>query len=248
MWTCSSKLPFEQAPHGDGVVEVARRLAVDGHDGQRAKVAAVAAVWPARNHSVELLRLLQDLDRKVVRQVEFADDDLDIDAEIVFVAKNFHHPSARVFGGRGPVRDLDFDHHAFQIAPLPLPRLFAQHPIPLRVGAPSFRPFHPSRNHDLLRDLLVDGRNVVLPRPAMKCPHHRRISASEHAQNSAFRPAIIFLADKLHQHLIAVHRGANRRRRNKYVARDLLGAPPLSPTFGERLGRRRVHHPSARFW
>ena len=90
-------MPFGHAAHGDGIVEVARSFAVDGDDGQRAKVAAVAQL-AGGNDRLECLRFLQDLDREAMRQVEFADDDLDIDAEVVFVAEDFDHPTARVLG------------------------------------------------------------------------------------------------------------------------------------------------------
>ena len=37
-----------------------------------------------RNHRIELLRLLQHLNGKAMRQVKFANDDFDIDTEVVF--------------------------------------------------------------------------------------------------------------------------------------------------------------------
>ena len=50
-------------------------------------------------------------------QVVLADDDLDIDAEIVFVAEDLDDAAARILGGRGPVGDLAIDDQAFQILP-----------------------------------------------------------------------------------------------------------------------------------
>ena len=52
-----------------------------------------------------------------MRQVELADDDFYIHAEIVFVAENLDHAAARILGGRGPVGDLDIHHYIFQIVP-----------------------------------------------------------------------------------------------------------------------------------
>ncbi len=89
------EVAVRHAAHGDGIVEVARGFAVDGDDGQRAIIAPMAQ-FARRDHRIELLRLLQNLDRETMRQVEFADDDLDIDAEIVFVAENLDHPPARI--------------------------------------------------------------------------------------------------------------------------------------------------------
>ncbi len=105
------------AADGDRIVEVARSLAVDGDDGQRAIVAAMPQLR-CRDHRLKLLRLLQYLDRKTMRQMELADDDLDIDAEIVLVAKNLKHASAWALCRRRPLRDLHFNDDAFQIVPL----------------------------------------------------------------------------------------------------------------------------------
>ncbi len=65
---------------------------------------------------VELLGFLQHLDGEAVRQVELADHDFDIDAEIVFVAEDFDDTAARIAGGGRPVSDFDFDDHAFEVS------------------------------------------------------------------------------------------------------------------------------------
>ena len=52
-----------------------------------------------------------------MRQMKFADDDFDVDAEIVFVAEDLDHASARILRGRRPVGDLDVDDDAFEIVP-----------------------------------------------------------------------------------------------------------------------------------
>src|SRR5664279_3544719 len=83
---------------GDGVVEVARGFAVDGDDRQCAIVSPMAQL-AGRDNWLELLRLLQHLDGKTMRQVELADDDLNIHAEVVFVAENLDHAAARAPGG-----------------------------------------------------------------------------------------------------------------------------------------------------
>ena len=65
-----------------------------------------------------------------MRQVVLADHDLDVHAEIVFVAQNLDHPPARVLRGRGPVGDLDVHHNIFQVVPVGAPRRFlAQHAV-----------------------------------------------------------------------------------------------------------------------
>ena len=52
-----------------------------------------------------------------MRQVMLADHDLDVRAEIVFVAQNLHYPPARILRGRGPVGDLDIHNDVFQVVP-----------------------------------------------------------------------------------------------------------------------------------
>ena len=70
-----------------------------------------------RNDGFDVLRFVEHFGRKMMRQMEFADHDLDVDAEIVFVAQNFDHASARILRGRGPVGDLDIHDYAFEIVP-----------------------------------------------------------------------------------------------------------------------------------
>ena len=58
-----------------------------------------------------------------------ANDDLDIDAEIVFVAKNLDDAPLGIVRGRRPARDLDIDYHSFEIVPFPAMRFLAIHAI-----------------------------------------------------------------------------------------------------------------------
>src|SRR5581483_12236228 len=78
-----------QAVGGDGVVEVARGLAVNGDDGKGAEVATGAQLGRG-NDVLDRLRFFQNLGGKPVRQVVLADDDLHVNAEIVFVTEDFH--------------------------------------------------------------------------------------------------------------------------------------------------------------
>ncbi len=110
------EVAIRHAPHRHRIVEVACRLAIDGNDGQSAVILAVAQL-ARRNDRIEVLRLLQYLDGKVMRQVVLADDDLDVDAEIIFIAENLDHSAARILRRRRPLRDLDLDNHAFQVIP-----------------------------------------------------------------------------------------------------------------------------------
>ena len=123
MCTCSSKLPFSRLLHDDRVVEIARRLSIDCHNGQSAEVAPLVD-FVSGNDGLGILRFGQHGGRKAMRQMMLADHDLDVDAEIVFVAQNLHHPPARVLRGRRPVGDLDIHHDVFQVIPGCAPRRF----------------------------------------------------------------------------------------------------------------------------
>ena len=67
----------------------------------------------ARDDVFDILRFLQNFRRKTVRQVEFSDDDLNIDAKVVFVAQNLDYTPPRVLSRRWPVGDLNVYHHIF---------------------------------------------------------------------------------------------------------------------------------------
>jgi hypothetical protein len=82
------KIAVVQATHGNGIVEIARRFAVNGDNGQAAVVAPMLQL-PRGDDVFHRLRFLQSLSGKAMRQVIFADDDFHVHAEIVFVAQDF---------------------------------------------------------------------------------------------------------------------------------------------------------------
>ena len=101
----------------DGVVEVAGSLSVDSDDRKRAEVAA-AVKFGGGNGCGDLLRFFERGCGEMVRQMEFADDDFDVDAEVIFAAKDFQDASARGLPRRGPVGDFDVDDYAFEVGPV----------------------------------------------------------------------------------------------------------------------------------
>ena len=94
-----------------GVVEVARGLAVDGDDGQRAEVG------PAGGGVLVEVRdaagLGEDGLGKEARQLVLADHHLHVDAEVVGRAENFQDAADGRTRGRWPTGDLDIDDEAF---------------------------------------------------------------------------------------------------------------------------------------
>src|ERR1035438_8661439 len=153
-----------------------------------------------------------------MRQVELADDDLNIHAEVVFVAENLDYAATRVLGRRRPIGNLNVHHQAFEIVPLTAARLFPEDAVGIRMrravrlgllrqrgsrlameGGPSFGfrstlagwPLHPARNDDLSGDLLVDRRHVVLARSVMKGAHDGGVTTCQHAQDAPLGTAVV---------------------------------------------------------
>ncbi len=109
-----------EPPDEDGVVEVAGGFAVDGDGmwgagrgsrGGRASSSSlrVATVWAA-----ELVGFGEDAGGEEVGQAVLADDDFDVDAEVVGVAEDLEQAALGGAGGGGEGGDLDVDGEAFE--------------------------------------------------------------------------------------------------------------------------------------
>jgi len=76
----------------DCVVEVAGGFTVDGDDGESAEVAA-AVEFAGGDGGWNLLRFFQSRGGEMVREMKFADDDFDVNAEVVFAAEDLYAES-----------------------------------------------------------------------------------------------------------------------------------------------------------
>ena len=101
----------------DGVVEIAGGFSVDGDDGKIAEVTA-ATEFGRGDRCGNALRLFECRCREMVWEMEFADGDFDVDAEVVFAAEDLDDASARVLRGAGPVGDFYVDDYAFEVGPV----------------------------------------------------------------------------------------------------------------------------------
>ncbi len=106
-----------EAADGDGVVEVTGGFAVDGHDGKVAELVP-SVDFRGVNDRFDGLSRRQDFGWKAMGEMKFADDDFDINAEVVLVAENLDHFAAGVLRGAGPVSDFDVDDNIFEIIPV----------------------------------------------------------------------------------------------------------------------------------
>ena len=226
-------LPAGKLAHLHRIVEIPRRFAVDCHNRSIAKV-------PTRfdplldNLRVQVRhrpRFGQHPLRKHPRQLVLADHHLHIHAKVVLPPQHLHHaPPRHTCRGR-PLRYLDIHHQPFQVRVLGNLQccLFPQHPVRRPQRRPRFRQRLVKRNQNRLRDLFVKSRHLVprLPRlRVVKDPHNGRVAPRQHPHHPALPPVCVFLSTEttparrnLHQHLVALHRAIDLRRRDKHVGR-----------------------------
>src|SRR5216684_3592257 len=173
------EVAIRQCRYHDRVIEVTRRLPVDGDDRKMSEIAAMMkfVTW---NNGWDRLGLFENFRGKAVGKVEFPDHDFDIDAKIVFLAKNLDHASPRVLCRRWPIDNLNIDYDAFKVAPFETPRSFlAEHAVdgscfpglplctvcPARLSGLTLRTSHrgdrrrPRNLPDLIQRDLHAGRN-----------------------------------------------------------------------------------------
>src|SRR5579872_2448366 len=179
-----------------------------------------------------------------MRQMKLADDDFDINTEVVLVTQNLNHSASRILRCRGPVSDCDIHNNALEIVPFGAAgRFIAENAIHRlvfllrRTGCPRdnqraagatkvgaiflFRILHPWRDYDLLRNLLIKWRDVVAATAVMKNSHDCTVGTRYRPHNAAFGSAIGTDCDNLHQHMVAMHCGSYGGRRNENVSGKL---------------------------
>ena len=99
----------------NGVVEVACRLAVDGDDGERAEIDPLignVGIDNALTGVRDPTRFGEDGFGKDTRKLMLADHHLHVNAEVVWMPKNFNDTANGRARGCGPTGDLDVDDEA----------------------------------------------------------------------------------------------------------------------------------------
>ena len=107
-----------EAIHPHSVVEVTCGLAVNRDDVQAPEIlpaTGVSDVRAAFDHRRNALRLFDHVSREAVRDMVLANHDLDIDAEVVRVAKDFDYLTNYSLAALQKIEDLGVDDHAIQI-------------------------------------------------------------------------------------------------------------------------------------
>jgi hypothetical protein len=109
----------------DSIIEIAGGFAINRDDGQGTEIATVLK-FASGDHRGDSLRFFERGSGKMVRQVEFADRDLDVDAEVVFAAEDLDDLATRLLCSRGPIRNFYVYDKPFEIGPVAVAsRLFA---------------------------------------------------------------------------------------------------------------------------
>jgi len=167
------------------------------------------------NRAGQRSRLFQNVIGEPVRDVMRANQNLDINAEIVRPSQDLNHAPRRPLILIAEIQNLGCDDHAVQV----FGGLDVDDARTNTVGACSGRrQRHTLRDLDPLPDSIVVRDHEVPAATYAKLAHHRRMRPFQHAQNLAVRTAVRLDASDLHHDPIAVHRARSGFLRDVNVA------------------------------
>ena len=173
-----------EALHVHGVVEIARRFAVDRDDRQIAEIAPARALGVAhRMRRGGSLR--QHFRRKFVRQMMLANQDLDVHAEIARAPENFDHASRRRHAAARKARHLHVDDGAVEFRQPHAALRLMQAQLALQFR----RQFVARRDNDFLQQARFVRRDRISARSVAEKAHDRGVRAADHAQDASLGAA-----------------------------------------------------------
>ncbi len=171
--------------------------------GMLAKVAAAFDIGRGRSAAGIDCACSMHLGRELVRQVMLADDDLDIDAEIVGVAQDFDHAAHRRRASLGVFEQFDIDHHAVQFGDAF--HFGRGHADAVVRGSGGGRKLHAVGNIDPLLDAAVGGHHVAAAAADFEFADHGGVGALQHLDDFAIGAAAGLDAGDADDHAVAVH-------------------------------------------
>src|SRR5580698_10032971 len=211
-------IAVRQTIHPNRVIEIPRRLAVDGYYVQRPIILAPGHFILA-NDVRKALSLLQNLRWKMMRDVMLPDHDLDIHAEIVRASEDLDNTPHGLAAILGKLQNLHVDDHAIQVfGRLHFHWRYA-YAIATQHGGGLFHPF---RNLDPLPDALVMRRHKVTALAYAKLADHGLVSAPQHLDDLAIRTAIPLDTRNANHHSVTMHGGLRRFTRDIDVTAQAL--------------------------
>ena len=172
------------------------------------------------------MRLFDDFRRELVRQVMLADDDLDIDAEIVGMAQDLDHAADRRRAPLGIFKQFDVDHHAVQFGDAV--HFGRRHADAVVRGSDGRRQFHAVGNIDPLLYAAVGGHHIAAAAADFEFADHGGVGALQHLDDVAIGAAAGLDAGDADDHAVAVHGLFGGFGRDENVAGDARNR-----TFGD---------------
>ena len=197
-------VPLRERKDGDGVVKVLRRFAVNGNDGQIAKVPAAGDFFSGDGCG-EGACFSEGVVREFVQQVVFPDDDLDVYAEVVTVSENLDDLAGRALGRRREADHFDIYDQAVQFwTRLPLATSGA-------AGCPRFsRSGHLVRkNPDVVLNSFVERDHEGAARMPTIFPNQRGVCALQDSFNTSFCAPEAADPSPADHYAVAVHAAAH---------------------------------------
>ncbi len=177
------EVPVRQPRKRNRVIEIARVLAVDGHDGAIAKVGPACDVAVA-HVLAQPARLGDRLGAVRVGNLVLVDDDFGVDTRIVGISQDLDHAADRAARRGRPLRDLD-NHHGVRLG---VARFAARNPHV--CGQPLVERDHPRQA----------GSFQIEP------AHDRRRSSFDDLQDASLRAAVRALPLHANDDAIAMER------------------------------------------
>ena len=189
--------------HPNGIVEIARRLAVYCDNLQPAKIAATRQ-FRLRNLLHNCPRFVNHRLRKPVRDMMLTDHDFDVDAEIILMPQDLDDPPHRVPATLRKFEDLHIDDHVVHLADVLHHNCGSNtHAIQILFLPRDLHPFH---NVDPSRQLLIERSHITPVPPHMKLAHHRRMRALQHLNDFPIAAPVRIHPPYPHHHHVPVHR------------------------------------------
>src|SRR5215472_7550484 len=193
----------------NGVIEIARGFAIDGHNRQMAKIFTSRAFGLADGPGAKL-RFLEDLAREGMRQVMLSDDDFGVYTEFAWTTQNLDDATAWCGAPSWIARQLDVHHgaveflHARNATSAEARFIDAAQTHFLRESG---RQFVPRWNEHFVLDARVVEQNNVSTHAIAKQTDDGRMGAVQAPQDASFGALRAWTrapADR-HQNVVSVH-------------------------------------------
>ena len=203
----------------DGIVEIARRFAVDGDDREIAEIAPGAQIvfGDLRRRG---FRCRDDFFRKFVRQMMLANDDFDVDADVAGTAENFDHAAHGREAAAREARDFGVHDGAIEFgkAQAAIGRRLLR--LGAELGAQLGSKFVARRDQDFMLEAHIVRQDVIAVRAVAEEADDGRMLARDDLHDAAFGASIGAAADDAAEDAVAVHRVAEAIAADEEIAVD----------------------------